>query len=188
MKRLIPLILCVLFLATTVGVLAQAGSTVLVKDDAKLGKFLTDSKGVSLYLYKNDKPNETVCYDACATAWPPLIITGTVTLPAGVTGKIDVIKRKEGTNQVTYNGIPLYYYVQDKAVGDVTGQGKGNVWYVVAPDAVATTALGAAAPAAAPAPAKLPTTGDSDLPYGVTILGGLALLGAGVWLRRRQTV
>ena len=39
--------------------------------------------------------------------------------------------RTDGTVQVTYNGWPLYYYVKDKAPGDVTGQDVGGVWYVV---------------------------------------------------------
>jgi predicted lipoprotein with Yx(FWY)xxD motif len=43
-------------------------------------------------------------------------------------------QRKDGTVQVTYDGMPLYYYFKDHAAGDVTGQGVGNVWYVLSPD------------------------------------------------------
>lgn len=35
--------------------------------------------------------------------------------------------------QVTYNGWPLYYFARDKQAGDTTGQGVGQVWYVVSP-------------------------------------------------------
>jgi hypothetical protein len=35
---------------------------------------------------------------------------------------------------VTYNHMPLYYWIKDKAPGDTTGQGNNDVWYVVAPD------------------------------------------------------
>jgi predicted lipoprotein with Yx(FWY)xxD motif len=42
--------------------------------------------------------------------------------------------RKDGTIQVTYAGMPLYYYFKDKAAGDVSGQNVNSVRYVVAPD------------------------------------------------------
>jgi predicted lipoprotein with Yx(FWY)xxD motif len=41
--------------------------------------------------------------------------------------------RPDGSKQITYNGIPLYYYVRDTKPGDTTGQGVGNLWKVVAP-------------------------------------------------------
>jgi predicted lipoprotein with Yx(FWY)xxD motif len=41
-------------------------------------------------------------------------------------------KRKDGSLQVTYKGLPLYYFAGDTAAGDVKGQGLGSIWYVVA--------------------------------------------------------
>ena len=35
---------------------------------------------------------------------------------------IDTIERRDGSQQVTYNGWPLYYYRQDARIGDVNGQ------------------------------------------------------------------
>jgi predicted lipoprotein with Yx(FWY)xxD motif len=112
---------------------ASAGATMinLGKND-KLGSFLVDDKGMTLYLFTKDTPNTTTCYDKCAAAWPPLLTTGA---PAGGTGvdasKFGTTKRTDGTVQVTYNGWPLYYFAKDKAPGDVTGQDVGSVWYVV---------------------------------------------------------
>jgi hypothetical protein len=51
--------------------------------------------------------------------------------------------------QVTYNGSPLYYYANDAAAGDVTGQGIGGIWYIAAP-----SGPGASAPAASAAASK----------------------------------
>ena len=87
---------------------------------------------MTLYLFTKDTPNTTVCYDKCATAWPPLLTTGAPVAGEGVdASKLGTTTRTDGTVQVTYNGWPLYYYDKDKAPGDVVGQDVGDVWYVV---------------------------------------------------------
>jgi len=112
---------------------AGAGTpTVALGKNEQLGSFLVDDKGMTLYLFTKDTPNTTVCYDKCATAWPPLLTTGAPAAGDGVdTSKLGTTTRKDGTVQVTYNGWPLYYYEKDKAPGDVVGQDVGGVWYVV---------------------------------------------------------
>lgn len=103
----------------------------LGKNDT-LGSFLVDDKGMTLYLFTKDTPNTSVCYDKCATAWPPLLTTGAPVAGDGVdASKFGTTTRKDGSVQVTYNGWPLYYYQKDKTAGDVTGQDVGGVWYVV---------------------------------------------------------
>jgi predicted lipoprotein with Yx(FWY)xxD motif len=97
-----------------------------------LGSFLTDEKGMTLYLFTKDTPNTTVCYDKCAVAWPPLLTNGDPVAGEGVDAALlGTTDRTDGTVQVTYNGWPLYYYEKDKAPGDVTGQDVGGVWFVV---------------------------------------------------------
>ncbi len=87
---------------------------------------------MTLYLFTKDTPNTTVCYDKCATAWPPLLTTGNPIAGEGVDApKLGTTTRKDGTTQVTYNTWPLYYYEKDKAPGDVIGQDVGGVWFVV---------------------------------------------------------
>jgi predicted lipoprotein with Yx(FWY)xxD motif len=133
-------------------VTGEAAQVNLGKDDT-LGSFLVDDKGMTLYLFTKDTPNTTVCYDKCATAWPPLLTTG----PAGAGEGVDAsmlgtTTRTDGTVQVTYNSWPLYYYEKDKAAGDVTGQDVGGVWYVVSAageKVVAESAAATEAPAAA---------------------------------------
>jgi hypothetical protein len=59
--------------------------------------------------------------------------------------------RADGTQQVTYNGHPLYYFMNDKAPGDARGQGInrfGGGWYVVDPTG---DKIDSDAPAPAPA-------------------------------------
>lgn len=101
-----------------------------VRDDPKLGKFFTGDKGLTLYIYKKDTPNTSNCYDTCASNWPPLIATSVPTLPSGAGGALSLITRKDGSKQVAYNGMPLYYFVKDAAPGDANGQDIGGVWYV----------------------------------------------------------
>ena len=111
-----------------------AAATVNVGQNSKYTAFLVDGKGMTLYLYTKDTPGTSTCYDKCATAWPPLLTSGTPVAGTGVdASKFGTTKRTDGTTQVTYNGWPLYYFEKDKQAGDVTGQGVGNVWYLVSP-------------------------------------------------------
>ncbi|HLO13436.1 MAG TPA: hypothetical protein VK206_01310 [Anaerolineales bacterium] len=118
--------------ATQAPAAASGGTTVALGKDDKLGPFLVDDKGMSLYLFTKDTPNTSNCYDKCATAWPPLLTTGAPVAGEGLdASKLGTTNRTDGTVQVTYNGWPLYYYQKDKAPGDVTGQDVGDVWFVV---------------------------------------------------------
>ena len=106
-----------------------------VATDAKLGKIVADDAGRTLYTYTKDTKDTTVCYDKCEQSWPPLLALGQTTPAAGVTASLlGTTQRKDGTLQVTYNGMPLYYYAKDTKPGDTIGQNVGTVWFVVAPD------------------------------------------------------
>jgi predicted lipoprotein with Yx(FWY)xxD motif/uncharacterized cupredoxin-like copper-binding protein len=112
----------------------EAAPTVFVRQHATLGSYLSDPQGLTLYLFTNDTvPGESACYDDCAQAWPPLTAEGPLALPGFVEGELGTIERTDGTSQVTYNGIPLYYFARDENPGDVNGQGVGERWYIVAP-------------------------------------------------------
>ncbi len=114
-------------------IIKPSGLQVVTND--KLGKFLADENGRSLYMFTKDTKDTSNCYGKCEVAWPPLLTTGQPVLQDGVDSKLlGTTKRKDGSMQVTYNGMPLYYYVPDAKPGDVNGQGVGSVWYVVAPD------------------------------------------------------
>ena len=74
---------------------------------------------------------------ATVVAWPPLTTSGQPTAGTGVTSaKLTTTKRADGTEQVVYNGHPLYYFERDKDSGDAYGQGVkgfGADWYVLSP-------------------------------------------------------
>lgn len=101
--------------------------------DAKLGTILTDAAGRTLYIYKKDSMNVSNCSGGCAQNWPALTTAATPTLASGIAGTLGTITRSDGTKQVTYNGMPLYYFRADSKPGDTNGQDIGDVWYVVTP-------------------------------------------------------
>jgi predicted lipoprotein with Yx(FWY)xxD motif len=111
------------------------GGILMMSNDPKLGNFLTDAKGMTLYMYTKDTAGVSNCAGGCLASWPPLVSTSELLVGAGVTGKAGSITRADGTKQVTYNGMPLYYFAGDKAPGDITGQGQGGVWYMMSPTA-----------------------------------------------------
>jgi len=113
---------------------AMSAPAVKVVDHPKFGKILTDSKGMTLYQYKDDKNGVSACTDQCATNWPAFTVTsGKPVAGSDVVGNLGVITRTDKTQQVTYNGVPLYYFAKDTKPGDVNGQGIKDKWFVVSP-------------------------------------------------------
>jgi len=104
--------------------------------DSTLGKILTDGAGRTLYVFTKDTAGASTCYAQCAQNWPPLLTTGSPKASAGSdvdSTLLGTTTRTDGMTQVTYKGMPLYYFAKDTAAGDVKGQGVGDVWYAVAP-------------------------------------------------------
>ena len=96
--------------------------------------FLVDDEGRSLYLFTNDTQNSgaSTCTGDCLAAWPAVVVTGAPAAGTGVdAAMLGTITRDDGTIQATYNGWPLYYYVDDTAAGDILGQGMNDVWFLV---------------------------------------------------------
>ena len=90
--------------------------------------------GMTVYIYTKDRPNESVCYDTCAMDWPPLLVTRTPTVTAALPGRLKTTVRKDGTKQLTYNGQPLYLYIEDPPHTDqANGQDVEHVWFVIKP-------------------------------------------------------
>jgi predicted lipoprotein with Yx(FWY)xxD motif len=110
-----------------------AASSAMLKS-AKVGgvTVLTNAKGFTVYWFVPDTSTTSKCTGTCAHYWPPVM--GPVTVAAGVTGKVGVIKRSDGSMQAIYNGHPLYTYVGDTKPGEAKGNGlnlSGGVWHEV---------------------------------------------------------
>jgi predicted lipoprotein with Yx(FWY)xxD motif len=108
-----------------------------------LGKIVVDSKGRTLYAFGHDLKNKSRCSGACATNWPPALAPKKPKVGAGISAaKLHVIKRSDGSRQLSYAGHPLYRFIADGAPGDTKGQGInafGGVWHVVSPSGKVVT-------------------------------------------------
>ena len=95
--------------------------------ETSLGSILTDDAGMTLYTFDADAPGTSNCYDACAVNWPPFAAGA----DDAAEGEFSIVSRKDGTLQWAYDGHPLYYWINDAAPGDTTGDGVKGVWHVV---------------------------------------------------------
>ena len=117
---------------TSVPVAVSAEPTINLATDPTLGQILVDSKGMTLYIFTKDGPDQSNCDAACLANWPPLLTQGNPVLGPRVDDlKIGSALLSDGTKIVTYNHMPLYYFINDTRPGETNGQGVGSVWYVI---------------------------------------------------------
>ena len=107
----------------SVGTPNARGATVEAATSPSFGSILTGPSGMTVYTHAGDSATSSTCTGGCAAAWPPLTTVGQPTVGAGVTGTLGTLTRADGTIQVTYGGLPLYYWEGDTKAGDVTGNG-----------------------------------------------------------------
>jgi predicted lipoprotein with Yx(FWY)xxD motif len=106
---------------------ANSSTTVEAKTAGSAGTVLVaGATGMTVYTFTNDVANngKSACSGGCLTKWPALTVPAgtTPSAGAGVSGKLGTITRADdGTLQVTYNGLPLYYYAGDSVPGDTKG-------------------------------------------------------------------
>jgi predicted lipoprotein with Yx(FWY)xxD motif len=116
---------------------AQAATTVTIRSSA-FGRILFDRRGYALYVFTKDPRGRSVCYGDCAVAWPPYIVRGALRAPTGVKPSLlGTTRRRDGSRQLTIAGHPVYLYVGDRRVGQVSCQnvlGFGGLWLVVRPN------------------------------------------------------
>jgi predicted lipoprotein with Yx(FWY)xxD motif len=113
-------------------------AVVKVMNTPDLGKVIVDSKGMTLYDFHKDKGTTSACYGECAVAWPPLLTSGEPKATGGAEQSLlGTTTRKDGTVQVTYDGHPVYGFVEDNKPGETNGNdfnGFGAQWYALLPN------------------------------------------------------
>jgi predicted lipoprotein with Yx(FWY)xxD motif len=88
---------------------------------------LAGDNSLTIYVFDVDTTSDSTCYDACAAAWPPVLV------PAGAQLGADmgITVRKDGSQQLTLEGRPIYFFAGDAKAGDIRGDGLGGVWHLV---------------------------------------------------------
>lgn len=100
------------------------------------GEYLIGPDGMTLYFFDNDTDGVSNCTAQCLVNWPALTVPEGLepTAVSAADGDLEVIVRADdGTRHVTYDGMPLYYYIGDRMPGDTTGDGVGGVWTLATP-------------------------------------------------------
>ncbi len=114
-----------------------AAGTRITVGESEFGDMLFDANDQAIYIFENDPKDESVCYDDCAEAWPPVITKGEPKAGDGVDGSLlGTVERRDGSRQVTYNGQALYLYAHE-GPGEVKCHNvelNGGLWWVVGPD------------------------------------------------------
>ena len=106
---------------------------VVASAPASFGSKLVDGAGMTLYVFSRDTAGTSKCMGSCAREWLPMRSAGGKPQPgSGATNpNIGSIQRPDGSNQITFNGHPVYYYSGDTGPGQTTGQGRnafGGQW------------------------------------------------------------
>ena len=101
---------------------------------------LTDGSGMTLYAFASDPAGEVTCVDDCAAEWPPLFVDGdSVPAVRDLDPSLFSLIETDDGNVLAINGHALYFFVDDEAPGDVTGQGVDD-FFVVSPEGNLITA------------------------------------------------
>jgi predicted lipoprotein with Yx(FWY)xxD motif len=157
-------------LGTLAAVVLPAGaalgvSTLTVRSSANstLGEtVVVNAAGRTLYSLGGESAHHLLCKSSeCARLWPPLSVPSRTTrlkAAAGVHGALGMIKRPNGSMQVTLRGKPLYRYSGDRLSGQAAGEGIrsfGGTWHAVTASSAAQT----------PSPAPMTPEGTPQYGY-----------------------
>lgn len=131
----------------------ESVSVVKTASNATLGAtVLVNAQGMTLYHLSGEQGSKFICTShACLQVWRPL--RASAATPTSSVGSLGTVKRPDGTEQVTYKGMPLYTFTQDRQAGEANGQGIKDVgtWTAVTTASQSSGAPAPAAPATTPA-------------------------------------
>jgi predicted lipoprotein with Yx(FWY)xxD motif len=104
---------------------------------SQYGSVLFDGDDRAIYYFDKETSDRSECYGECAAAWPPVLTDGAPEAAQEANQKLlGTTERDDGSTQVTYDGRPLYYYVDDPP-GEILCHGVdefGGLWLAVQPD------------------------------------------------------
>jgi predicted lipoprotein with Yx(FWY)xxD motif len=115
----------------------SAATTVSLDRFPGIGSVLVDRSGKALYSSDQEASGRILCSGACNAFWKPLTVAAGNPTTAASGVELGVIRRPDGTRQVTAGGKPLYTFSEDsagKAAGDNFSDdfgGRHFTWHVV---------------------------------------------------------
>lgn len=163
--------------ATAIGV---AGAGAVAIDAASVPHYagaLVNQSSRSLYVLSSERGGALKCTGTCLSTWVPLEVstaTKSVSLGAGVKGKIGFVARSKSKKQVTFNSYPVYSFAGDGGPRGSKGEGVkalGGTWTLVHASATTVGATPFAA-AAKPVPPTTTTTKPAPPTTTTTTPGG----------------
>jgi predicted lipoprotein with Yx(FWY)xxD motif len=107
------------------------GTTVIIVQKSAIGYVMAEANHAVLYTYDKDKKGgKPSCVGACAATWLPATGMPQASPADHFSGQFALVKRSDGTEQITYDGMPLYTLKGAKPLL-TTGNGQGGVWHVI---------------------------------------------------------
>jgi predicted lipoprotein with Yx(FWY)xxD motif len=85
---------------------------------------LADSAGKTLYSAAVEKDGKVLCVEACTSFWAPVLASPADAEEAAgaLDADLGVVKRPDGEQQLTFDGLPLYTFTEEDA-GKLDGDG-----------------------------------------------------------------
>jgi predicted lipoprotein with Yx(FWY)xxD motif len=101
----------------------QVPTVVVVHHGKKKAQIVADLNGFTMYASTADEPRVSHCKKDCTARWRPVVSSGGK--PQAGNGaspeNVGSMLRDDGSYQVTFNDLPLYYFVEDTNQGDENG-------------------------------------------------------------------
>lgn len=103
------------------------GPIVKTETSSTLGKYLTDGKGLTLYMATEN------CTGSCLESWIPYIASPVMEIKSSdpLLNKINLIRLNDGQYQYSYGEKLLYYYRGDQKSGDAKGNNIAEGQWIV---------------------------------------------------------
>ena len=88
-----------------------------------------DKDGFSLYIFDNDSVENSNCEDQCLVNWPAFVPNEEDV----AIGNFTIFERSDGIKQWAHKGMPLYFFKNDTARGDINGDNVLDIWHLILP-------------------------------------------------------
>jgi predicted lipoprotein with Yx(FWY)xxD motif len=115
---------------------APVSGLTIKTSNSPYGEVLFSKGERAIYYFGKESTRRARCYGECAQAWPPVITRGRPQAGTGAKAALlGTTRRSDGRRQVTYDGHPLYFYVNDPPgeVGCHNVEEFGGLWLAVQP-------------------------------------------------------